>query len=252
MNVQSDNSLGRILIADDEQTFLTATAQLLRNEGFECDCAEDADQALRKLSEKTYDLVIADIKMPGNTNLEFVKQLSASSWAASIILVTAFPSQQTAIDAVRLPITAYLLKPVDFPLLLEKTRDALKISRLKKIISLTKENIQRWTGQFGTLELSLQSGKQDVFTAALKGFLDIATLQIDGIFNGIRQATNLLDSSKPSMQVCKVMQCPALAELTELLKQAIKTLRKSRELYKSKLLAKTRDKLETLLKNVEG
>jgi DNA-binding response OmpR family regulator len=251
MDKQNENLFGRILIADDEQTFLAATAQLLRNEGFECDCAEDAAEALNKLSQKTYDLLIADIKMPGNSNLEFVKQLSQTSPAASIILVTAFPSQQTAIEAVHLPITAYLVKPVDFPLLLEKTRDAVKMGWLKKIAFSTRKNLQQWTDELETIEFSLQSGKHDAFETALKSFLDTATLKIDDTFNAIRQATDLLDSLKPGTQICQIMQCPALSELTEGIEQSIKALKESRELYKSKLLAKIRGKLEGLLKNIK-
>ncbi len=251
MNRQNNNLLGRILIADDEQTFLTATAQLLRNEGFECDCAEDASKALEKSSEKTYDLLIADIKMPGNPNLELVRQLSQTTPALSIILITAYPSQQTAIDAVRLPVIAYLVKPVDFPQLLQKTRDAVKMSRLKKIVATTRKSLQQWTGELETIELTLQNGKCDAFEIVLKGFLDITSLKIDDTFNSIRQATDLLNDLKPRTQICQVMQCPALSELTEGVEQSIKSLKKSRELYKSKQLAKIRVKLEKLLKNIQ-
>ena len=251
MNRQDDNLPGRILIADDEKTFLAATAQLLCNEGFECDCAEDATEALDKLSQETYDLLIADIKMPGNSNLELVRQLSQTAPAVSIILITGYPSQQTAIDAVHLPVIAYLVKPVDFPQLLQKTRDAVKMSRLKKIVATTRKSLQQWIGQLETIELSLQNGKRDAFETALKSFLDITTLKTDNTFNSIRQATNLLDGLEPRTQICQVMQCPALSELTEGIEQSIKSLKKSRELYKSKQLAKIRVKLEKLLKNVQ-
>lgn len=251
MNRQNKNSLGRILIADDEKTFLTATAQLLRNEGFECDCAEDATGALEKFSKKTYDLLIADIKMPGNSNLELIRHLSRTAPAASILLVTGYPSQQTAIDAVHLPVTAYLVKPVDFPELLQKTRAAVKMSRLYKTVAATRKSLQQWIGELETIELSLQNGKGDAFQAALKSFLDITTLKIDDTFNNIRQATDLLEELRPSTQICEVMQCPTLFELIEGIEQSIKSLEKSRELYKSKQLARIRVKLEKLLKNIQ-
>jgi DNA-binding NtrC family response regulator len=146
--------IGRILIADDENTFLTATAQLLRNEGFECDCAKDATEALERLPEKSYDLLIADIKMPGNSKLELIKQLSQVAPAVSIILVTAYPSQRTAIEAVQLPVAAYLVKPVDFPELLQKTKSAIKMSRFRKTVATTKKNLQQWIGELETIELS--------------------------------------------------------------------------------------------------
>jgi CheY-like chemotaxis protein len=238
---------GRILIADDEQTFLTATAQLLRNEGFECDCAEDAIQASAKLSEKTYDLLIADIKMPGNTNLEFIRHLSQTAPTLSIILVTGYPSQQTAIEAVGLPVTAYLVKPVDFAQLLQKTRAAVKMSRFYKTVIATRGSLQQWAGELETIELALKNGKYDAFETALKGFFDVTAIKTDDIFNTIHQITDLLDDSKPQMQVCQVVHCPALAELTKGLKQSIITLEKSRDLYKSKELGNIRTRLENIL-----
>ena len=63
--------LGRILFADDEETFLQASCDLLRREGYACDGVPDASAAMQKLAAKKYDLLIADIKMPGNAELEF-------------------------------------------------------------------------------------------------------------------------------------------------------------------------------------
>jgi len=61
---------GRVLVADDEETFLFSTADLLRREGFECDCVRNAADASLLLGEKEYDVLIADIRMPGNSKLE--------------------------------------------------------------------------------------------------------------------------------------------------------------------------------------
>jgi CheY-like chemotaxis protein len=249
MNRHNENLLGRILIADDENTFLTATAQLLRNEGFECDCAEDATGVLGKLSEKIYDLLIADIKMPGNSNLELIRHLSQTAPAVSIILITGYPSQQTAIEAVRLPVAAYLVKPVDFSDLLQKTITAVKMSRFHKTVTAAEKSLQQWIDELETIELSLRNGKCDTFETALKSFLDITAAKIDDVFNSIRQATGLLGGSKSQMQICNIMQCPALSELIDGIKQSITFLEESRELYKSKQLAKVRIKLEKLLKN---
>jgi DNA-binding response OmpR family regulator len=251
MKKQNDNSTGRILVADDERTFLAATAQLLRNEGFKCDCAEDATMVLKQLSEKDYDLLIADIKMPGNSNLELIKYLSQSEHPVSVILITGYPSQQTAIEAIQLPIAAYLVKPVDFMELLQKAKTAIKINRLYKTVAITRKNLQQWTEQLLTIELALQNGKIDSFEEALKNFLAITTLRIDDTFDNIRQATNLLDGLDSQAQVCQIMQCPKLDELTKGIEETVETLKNSRESYKSKQLRAIRVKLEKLLKNIQ-
>ncbi len=258
MNHKNKNSNGRnkpgnagkILIADDEETFLASTAQLLRNEGFECDCAENGAEALDKLSQKKYDLLIADIKMPGNSNLELVRQLSKDMPTVKVILVTAYPSQQTAIEAIGLVVSAYLIKPVDFPELLEKTKLAIKLSQLNKIAAATRTSLGQWTSELENIELSLQNGKCNSFEEAFEIFLEAAIVKIDEVFKNIQQTIGLLDTSKQETQICQVAQCLPLEELTEGIKQAVTVLRDSRELYKSKQLAKTRATLEKLLKNM--
>ena len=57
---------GRILVADDEETFAESTADLLRREGYQCDTAREASIAATLLAGSQYDLLIADIRMPGN------------------------------------------------------------------------------------------------------------------------------------------------------------------------------------------
>ena len=79
---------GSILIADDEETFLRSTARLLHREGYDCDCALDADRAVEMLRTGRYDLLIADIKMPGNPNLKLVRDVQQLAAGMPVILVT--------------------------------------------------------------------------------------------------------------------------------------------------------------------
>lgn len=111
--------LGRIIIADDEETFLESTADLLREEGYECDCAMTGQNAIEWLHKKQYDLLIADIKMPGNGEMELIKELPKITEGLMAILVTGYPSLETAILATRLSVAGYLTKPVNFDNLLE-------------------------------------------------------------------------------------------------------------------------------------
>lgn len=251
MNQKPNSISGNILLADDEKTFLAATAQLLQNEGFVCDCAENTKQAIKKLSKKRYDLLIADIKMPGNSNLGLVKKVVADNSAISVILITGCPSQKTAIAAVQLPITAYMLKPLDFPEFIQKVKSAVKVSVLCKTIIRTRNNLSKWAGELENIEFSLQQGKHNIFNTALKSFLDITTAKIDETFDNIRLVSNLLDDADSPSQVCRIMQCPQLSDLTKGIKEAIASIKKSREIYKSKQLAEIRTKLEKMLDNIQ-
>src|SRR4030042_6214874 len=98
--------LRRILIADDEETFRNSLADLLRQAGYQCDCAPDAIVAAELLHSAEYDLLIADIKMQGNFELEFIRALPQIAEGMPVILVTGYPSLRSAIESIQLPVAA--------------------------------------------------------------------------------------------------------------------------------------------------
>ena len=106
--------LKRLLVVDDDNTFLSSTADLLRRDGYTCDTAPDGPTARDSLARVSYDLLVADIQMPGNERLELVHRVQEVSSDLPVIIVTAYPSIQSAVESVHLPVIAYLLKPFDF------------------------------------------------------------------------------------------------------------------------------------------
>ncbi len=130
----------RILIADDEETFLYSTADILRREGYDCSCASDARAATEMLRMESYDLLIADIKMQGNADLEFIKALPQIADGMPVILVTGYPSLNSAIESIQLPVVAYLVKPFELNELLVRVKDVItgkglfKTRRLEKAL----------------------------------------------------------------------------------------------------------------------
>jgi len=68
-------SPGKVLLAEDEETFLQSTADLLREEGSHCDGAKDLKTARECLAAQEYDLLISDINIPGNGQFEFLKDV---------------------------------------------------------------------------------------------------------------------------------------------------------------------------------
>jgi DNA-binding NarL/FixJ family response regulator len=138
------SELGRILIADDEELFMHSTAALLRREGYECACAPDAATVAAMLREDTYDLLIADIKMPGNRNLELIRELPRIAEELSVILVTGYPSLQSAIQSIQLPVVAYLVKPLDFSDLQAEVQSAIERSRTYRAIRGMQQGMQGW------------------------------------------------------------------------------------------------------------
>jgi len=145
----------RILIADDEESFLYSTADILRREGYECSCASDARAAMEMLKEESYDLLIADIKMQGNSDLEFIKNLPQIAEGLPVILVTGYPSLNSAIESIQLPVVAYLVKPFELNDLLVRVKDAVtdkglfrtrQMERALKRIANDLEEVGVWSG----------------------------------------------------------------------------------------------------------
>jgi DNA-binding NtrC family response regulator len=116
----------RILIADDDETFLLSTTDLLRREGYECYYAPDAKTVIQTLKAVKFDLLISDINMPGNNDLELIKELKEIAEGLPIILITGSIHSDEQIQSLKPPVTACLNKPLDFEELLMHVRSSLK------------------------------------------------------------------------------------------------------------------------------
>jgi DNA-binding NtrC family response regulator len=119
----------KILIADDDETFLLATTDLLRREGYECYNAPDAMTVIEILKSAKFDLLISDINMPGNTGLELIKKLPEIAERLPVILITGGPYSDTQVQSLKPPVTACLNKPLDFEELLMHVKNSIKGSQ---------------------------------------------------------------------------------------------------------------------------
>lgn len=124
------NQSGRILIMDDEAPLRQTLARILQRAGHEVTTAESGEMGLSILANSTFDLVYMDIRMPGIGGLETLKAIHASQPNLPVLLFTAQPDMQSAVEALRLGAADYLLKPLQPEVLIERTRAAL--ARLEK------------------------------------------------------------------------------------------------------------------------
>ncbi|HSE52645.1 MAG TPA: response regulator, partial [Gemmatimonadales bacterium] len=98
------SSRGRILLADDEATFLNSTAELLRREGYEVETVSDGATALQRAGAERFDLLITDLEMPGNSDLELVRRIAETSGGLPVIILTGFPAVRSAVACIELPV----------------------------------------------------------------------------------------------------------------------------------------------------
>ena len=245
------SELGCILVADDEGTFLQSTGDLLRRDGYDCDCVPDAARAMEKLKNNEYDLLITDIKMPGNTNLELIRDLPKITESLPVILVTGYPSQHSAIQALQLPVVAYLVKPFDVEELLSQVNKAIEKSRLYKAAVSTRDRLQNWQKDVANLEQVLKDKKGGTLSATVKSFLDLNFSNIAGALSDIKHITEAMTTEDIDLPACHLLNCPILAELTGAVEETITVLEKTKSAFKSKDLGAMRKRLEDLMNKIK-
>lgn len=117
---------GRVMVVDDEAVARVSMAEILRLEGYEVATAASGEEALSLLSKSgPFDLMVLDLKMPGMDGLEVTEKVRKEAPGTVIILLTAFGTLETAIEAIRQGAHDYLLKPCPVPQVLESVRKGL-------------------------------------------------------------------------------------------------------------------------------
>ena len=114
-----------MLVVDDEASIRDLLTKTLALAEYDVETAGDGSAALGLLRESNYDLLIADLSMPGMDGLTLIRQVRHLRSDLPIIIITGFSSESSAIEAVNLDVTSYLLKPFGVPDVLAAARKAL-------------------------------------------------------------------------------------------------------------------------------
>jgi two-component system response regulator HydG len=127
---------GRILVVDDQTNMRATTALLLRAEGFVVDEAAGGEQALAVLAEKSVDLMLTDLKMEPMDGLALLKRAMETSPHTQVILMTAYGSIESAVEAMRRGAYDYISKPFKDGELVHRVSMALERGRLLSAVTL--------------------------------------------------------------------------------------------------------------------
>ena len=120
-----------ILVVDDEFSVRDSLCSWFRKEAFRVGAAENASEALRCLQEAAWDLVLVDIKMPGMDGLELQQRIKQINPDIVIIIITAYASVETAVEALKEGAFDYITKPIDPDQLERVVRNAIEQHRLR-------------------------------------------------------------------------------------------------------------------------
>jgi two-component system response regulator PilR (NtrC family) len=137
----ADRRTARILVVDDERSMRELMAIVLRREGYDVMLAENGRSAIALLEREPVDLLISDIKMPDVSGVEVLRAAKAIDRDILGIMVTAFASTETAVEAMRLGACDYLSKPFDVDLLKMKVREKIESRELRQENVLLKRTL---------------------------------------------------------------------------------------------------------------
>ena len=137
---------GRILVVDDEANIRSALAKLLSKFGHSVESAGTAEEALRLLQPGRYRVVLTDLRMPGTDGLSLLRQIKAVDGSVEVIVMTAFGTVDTAVEAMREGAYDYIEKPINqerLPILLDRVLEKQALaednSRLREAVKTQDE-----------------------------------------------------------------------------------------------------------------
>ena len=101
----------KIIIVDDDRTFLEKFSKNLTQENYEVSIAESAERGLQMISSNHYDIVFTDLMMPGMNGIELIQKARSSNVNTFFIVITGYGTIETAVDALKSGACDYILKP---------------------------------------------------------------------------------------------------------------------------------------------
>ena len=134
----------RILIIEDDQTLADYISLILKEHGFEVTATYSGAQGLELLRKEKFHLVLTDLVMPcGISGLDVLKEISASKIDVPVIVVTAFASVDTAVEAMKLGAFDYVTKPFNVDELIITINRAIEVSKLKRENAKLREELRK-------------------------------------------------------------------------------------------------------------
>ncbi|MBN2186138.1 MAG: response regulator [Dehalococcoidia bacterium] len=112
-----------VLIVEDETIMRESLRDWLKDEGYEVETAEAGEEALQRIGEKEFGVAVLDLRLPGRDGLEVLREAVAQNPTLKGIIITAYPSVETAVEAMKTGAVDYMVKPFT-PDALEKSIEA--------------------------------------------------------------------------------------------------------------------------------
>ena len=167
-----------ILIVDDEESVRDSLYSWFIEDGYRVECAENAKRALSMLESDSFDIILADIKMPGMDGLEMLRRIKLLKSDSIVIVITAFATVDTAVQALKDGAFDYITKPFDPDDLSHLIRNASK----QITLSLENENLKKKVVSLENVEDLI--GNSDAMKKVLKDIESVAQSNSSVVITG--------------------------------------------------------------------
>jgi len=164
----------RILIVDDEEMICSIFLGRLTREGYSCVTAQNGKEALHHFYKDSFSLIISDIRMPEMDGIELLKEVRAVHPGILMIMVTAYPEIDLALEAMRLGAYDFIVKPADLELVVLSVKRAFEKKRLENEVEIYHENLERLVEE-RTVKL------QQAYRTLKKAYLDSVKVLAEAI-----------------------------------------------------------------------
>ncbi len=134
--------LPRILIVDDEPNMLHMLSAVLKQDGFDPECAESAERALDMASRSSFDFILSDVRMPGMDGVQLLEQLRGKGIDSMVILMSAYGTIDLALEAIGKGAYDYIAKPFKTDEVVLTLRKASERERLRKEVLLLRKRLR--------------------------------------------------------------------------------------------------------------
>jgi two-component system response regulator PilR (NtrC family) len=135
-------SEGKILVVEDEQSMREILEIFLKNEGYSVSVANDGASAIEVIKKDIFDLVITDLKMPKVSGVELLKSVKEISPDTIVVIITAYGTTESAVEAMKLGAFDYIQKPFKMDDIRLVVKNALEKQRLQKDVSILRDQLK--------------------------------------------------------------------------------------------------------------
>jgi response regulator RpfG family c-di-GMP phosphodiesterase len=201
--MEVDPAQRRVLVVDDEPAVCSVLSEGLSREGYECQTCLSGEEALKLMQQKSFDVVITDLRMPGMSGLGFLEKAHQEYPRSAFLMVTGEDDIRQGIQAMKLGAVDYLLKPIELEAVAVSVQRALESKRME----LELENYRR------NLEVMVEQR-----TKQLQAAMRRIEMTYDETLEALGRALDLRDAetaghsqrvSRYSLEIAKALGCSA-------------------------------------------